>query len=171
MDSPWEAYVLGVIAYLAKLLASEWRSRFETSIAKMRVFRCLLFSAGAHARLLGALRFVSGASDARAASISHISWQRLVLVSFMMLYQDRLPALTTSLRSTPSCSLRRRMQATSKMNPILITALIALGSRALPFHGAASMIVDWHPPRNRDGMVGLAPQCLQASVWWRCPWW
>jgi formate hydrogenlyase subunit 4 len=63
MDSPWEAYALGGIAYLAKLLCGGVAlAIFETSIAKMRVFRVPAFlGAALMLGLLGALlRFVSG---------------------------------------------------------------------------------------------------------------
>jgi formate hydrogenlyase subunit 4 len=63
MDSGWEAYALGGIAYLAKLLCGGVAlAIFETSIAKMRVFRVPAFlGAALMLGLLGALlRFVSG---------------------------------------------------------------------------------------------------------------
>jgi formate hydrogenlyase subunit 4 len=63
MDSGWEAYALGVLAYLAKLLCfGVALAMFETSIAKMRVFRVPAFlGAALMLGLLGALlRFVSG---------------------------------------------------------------------------------------------------------------
>ena len=63
MDSAWEAYALGGIAYLAKLLCGGVAlAIFETSIAKMRVFRVPAFlGAALMLGLLGALlRFVSG---------------------------------------------------------------------------------------------------------------
>ena len=63
MDSAWEAYALGGIAYLGKLLCGGVAlAIFETSIAKMRVFRVPAFlGAALMLGLLGALlRFVSG---------------------------------------------------------------------------------------------------------------
>jgi formate hydrogenlyase subunit 4 len=63
VDSAWEAYALGGIAYLAKLLCGGVAlAIFETSIAKMRVFRVPAFlGAALMLGLLGALlRFVSG---------------------------------------------------------------------------------------------------------------
>ena len=63
MDSSWDAYVLGVLAYVAKLLCfGVALALFETSIAKMRVFRVPAFlGAALMLGLLGALlRFVSG---------------------------------------------------------------------------------------------------------------
>ncbi len=63
MDSGWNAYVVGVLAYLAKLLCfGVALAIFETSIAKMRVFRVPAFlGAALMLGLLGALlRFVSG---------------------------------------------------------------------------------------------------------------
>ena len=63
MDSLWDSYALGVLAYLAKLLCfGVALAIFETSIAKMRVFRVPAFlSAALMLGLLGALlRFVSG---------------------------------------------------------------------------------------------------------------
>jgi len=63
MDSAWGAYALGGIAYLAKLLCGGVAlAIFETSIAKMRVFRVPAFlGAALMLGLLGALlRFVSG---------------------------------------------------------------------------------------------------------------
>jgi len=63
MDSSWDAYALGVLAYLAKLLGlGVALAFFETSIAKMRVFRVPAFlGAALMLGLLGTLlRFVSG---------------------------------------------------------------------------------------------------------------
>ena len=63
MDSSWGAYALGVLAYLAKLLGlGVALAFFETSIAKMRVFRVPAFlGAALMLGLLGTLlRFVSG---------------------------------------------------------------------------------------------------------------
>ena len=63
MDSAWGAYALGGIAYLGKLLGlGVALAFFETSIAKMRVFRVPAFlGAALMLGLLGALlRFVSG---------------------------------------------------------------------------------------------------------------
>jgi len=63
MDSEWDVYALGVLAYLAKLLCfGVALALFETSIAKMRVFRVPAFlGAALMLGLLGALlRFVSG---------------------------------------------------------------------------------------------------------------
>ena len=63
MDSEWDAYAIGGIAYLAKLLCfGVALALFETSIAKMRVFRVPAFlGAALMLGLLGALlRFVSG---------------------------------------------------------------------------------------------------------------
>jgi formate hydrogenlyase subunit 4 len=63
MDSEWNTYALGVLAYLAKLLCfAVALAVFETSIAKMRVFRVPAFlGAALMLGLLGALlRFVSG---------------------------------------------------------------------------------------------------------------
>jgi len=62
MDSSWGAYALGVLAYLAKLLGlGVALAFFETSIAKMRVFRVPAFlGAALMLGLLGTLlRFVS----------------------------------------------------------------------------------------------------------------
>ena len=62
MDSSWDAYALGVLAYLAKLLGlGVALAFFETSIAKMRVFRVPAFlGAALMLGLLGTLlRFVS----------------------------------------------------------------------------------------------------------------
>jgi formate hydrogenlyase subunit 4 len=63
MDSGWDAYAMGMLAYLAKLLCGGVAlAIFETSIAKMRVFRVPAFlGAALMLGLLGALlRFVSG---------------------------------------------------------------------------------------------------------------
>jgi formate hydrogenlyase subunit 4 len=63
MDSGWDAYALGVLAYLAKLLClGVALAIFETSIAKMRIFRVPAFlGAALMLGLLGTLlRFVSG---------------------------------------------------------------------------------------------------------------
>ena len=63
MDSGWDSYAIGGIAYLAKLLClGVALAIFETSIAKMRVFRVPAFlGAALMLGLLGALlRFVSG---------------------------------------------------------------------------------------------------------------
>jgi formate hydrogenlyase subunit 4 len=63
MDGLWDAYALGVLAYLAKLLCfGVALAIFETSIAKMRVFRVPAFlGAALMLGLLGTLlRFVSG---------------------------------------------------------------------------------------------------------------
>jgi formate hydrogenlyase subunit 4 len=63
MDGGWETYAIGGIAYLAKLLCfGVALAIFETSIAKMRVFRVPAFlGAALMLGLLGALlRFVSG---------------------------------------------------------------------------------------------------------------
>jgi formate hydrogenlyase subunit 4 len=62
VESTWQAYVIGIAAYLAKMLAcGVGLAFFETSIAKMRVFRVPAFlGAALMLGLLGALlRFVS----------------------------------------------------------------------------------------------------------------
>jgi len=62
-DSTWDAYAVGAIAYMAKLLVGGCAlALFETSIAKMRVFRVPAFlGAALMLGFLGVLlRFVSG---------------------------------------------------------------------------------------------------------------
>ena len=63
VDGAWDAYAVGVLAYIGKLLAGGLAlAIFETSIAKMRVFRVPAFlGAALMLGLLGVLlRFVSG---------------------------------------------------------------------------------------------------------------
>ena len=97
--------MLGAIAYLAKLaLAGVALGVFETSIAKMRVFRVPDFvGAALMLAFLGALLlFVSRTLRVRglAFDFAHLLAGGLVLISFLLLYQIPLlmRCLTRSLR-------------------------------------------------------------------------
>jgi len=90
---------VGVAAYVARLaVAAILLALFETSIAKMRVFSLFRISrrrpdAGAAGDAV-AVRFGEACSmNGLAFDVAHLLAGSLVLVSFMMLYQDRLYAL------------------------------------------------------------------------------
>jgi hypothetical protein len=96
VEGSWAAYGIGLISYLAKLAAGGFAlGLFETSIAKMRVFRVPEFFGRCPDAWLSwnaaALRFGGVLMTGQAFDISHLLAGGLVLVSFMMLYQDRLP--------------------------------------------------------------------------------
>ena len=122
------AIAIGVAAYLGKLAVGGFLlAVFETSIAKMRVFRVPEFlGAALMLGLLGHLAAVRVAEPLRmhglTFDIAHLLAGSLVLVSFMLLYQDRLyallnifalHALVLALRSPGRPSSRMRRISTS----------------------------------------------------------
>ena len=97
-DAAPQALLIGVAAYVAKLAAGGFLlAVFETSIAKMRVFRVPDFLGVA--LMLGLLAtllmFVARSHEMSTLTldIAHLLAGSLVLVSFLLLYQDRLYAL------------------------------------------------------------------------------
>ncbi len=97
-DAGTAVMAIGLASYVGKLAAGGFLlALFETSIAKMRVFRVPEFLGAA--LMLGLLAtlllFVSRSSVMRGLTfdIAHMLAGGLVLVSFMQLYQDRLYAL------------------------------------------------------------------------------
>ena len=90
--------VIGLVAYIAKLaVGGSLLALFETSIAKMRVFRVPEFLGAA--LMLGLLGDASSVCLAEPVmrgltfDVAHLLAGTLVLVSFLELYQDRLYAL------------------------------------------------------------------------------
>src|SRR4029078_6168741 len=129
---------VGVLTYMVKLAAGGvLLAIFETSIAKMRVFRVPEFLGAA--LMLGLLAtlllFVSRSLSMRGitSDIAHMLAGTVVLVSFMQLYQDRLYALlNTFALHALVLALSVAWQAYAQNAPHLyITALIALVFKAI----------------------------------------
>ena len=96
--SPLAGYAVGMVTYLGKLAVGGFLIvLFETSIAKMRVFRVPDFLGIAlMLGLLGMLlrlRLAELLMDGHSLDIAHMLAGGMVLVSFMLLYQDRMFAL------------------------------------------------------------------------------
>ena len=151
---------LGFAAYVGKLaVGGVLLALFETSIAKMRVFRVPDFlGAALMLGLLGVLLlFVSRGASAMTASqfdIAHLLAGGLVLISFLLLYQDRLTPCSTSIAAQAvTLSLSVAWQAYVQDAPQLyITAVIALvvqGDRH-PRRPAPDHQAPGHPSRDRD---------------------
>ena len=110
-----------------------------------------------------------------AFDIAHLLAGALVLVSFMLLYQDRLYALLNVFAlHALVLALSVAWQAYVQNAPHLyVTAAIALvfkahrhSGRAAPDHRAAR-----HPPRDRDRWSASARPCCSAWGSSRCRWW
>jgi hypothetical protein len=90
-------YAIGAMAFSPAALAGILLAVFETTIARMRVFRAGVSWHFADARLAGSPFDVRDAESVVTGSLSydvaHLFAGGMVLVSFMLLYQDRMGAL------------------------------------------------------------------------------
>ena len=106
--------------------------------------------------------------------VAHMLAGGLVLVSFMMLYQDRLYALLNVLALHAFVlALSVAWQAHIQDAPHLyITAAIALGFKAILDPGGAAPhgVPPRHPPRDRDGGRHRPDHARRHRAWWRCRW-
>ena len=152
---------------------------FETAIAKMRVFRVPEFlGAALMLGLLGdaaAVRVAEPLMDRLAFDIAHLLAGGLVLVSFMLLYQDRLYALLNIFAlHALVLSLSVAWQAYIQDAPHLyVTAAIALVFKAIIDSGArctASSSGSASIARSRPWSAS-APPCWPAWAWSRCRSW
>ena len=89
------AYAVGLASYLGKLAVGGFLlGLFETSIAKMRVFRVPDFlgdrADARPARHAPALRVAELLMDGFSLDVAHMLAGGMVLVSFLLLYQDRM---------------------------------------------------------------------------------
>ena len=159
---------IGLLAYLVKLAVGGFLlAFFETSIAKMRVFRVPEFLGAA--LMLGLLAtllmFVSRSSLMHSLTfdIAHLLAGSLVLVSFMLLYQDRLYALLNvyALHALV-LALSVAWQAYAQDAPHLyVTAAIALVFKAIIIPVVLHrMIVKLGMHREIETVVGIGPTML-----------
>ena len=107
--------------------------------------------------------------------IAHLLAGSLVLVSFMLLYQDRLYALLNIFAlHALVLALSVAWQAYIQDAPHLyVTAAIALVFKAIviPVVAASDHRPARHPSRDRDGGRHRSRPCCSAWGWSRCPWW
>ena len=164
----WANYSLGVVAYAVKLgIAGFALAFFETSLAKMRVFRVPQFLGGAlMLGLLGPFCYSSREAsdmDRLAFDLAHFLAGGLVLVSFIMLYQDRLYALLNMFAiHALVLTLSVAWQAYVQHAPHLyVTAAIALVFKAIIVPVALHrMIVRLGIHRQIESVVGIGPTML-----------
>ena len=156
------------LAYVGKLaVAGVLLALFETTIAKMRVFRVPDFVGVA--LMLGflavLLRFRLGEPLMKglAFDFAHLLAGGLVLISFMLLYQNRLYSLLNVFAlQAVVLSLSVAWQAYVQDAPHLyVTAAIALVFKAIdhPDRAAPDHRASRHSPRGRDRRSASAPPC------------
>jgi len=180
--APWQvallgtgplAYAIGAGAYVVKLaLAGFLLALFETATAKMRVFRIPQFlGAALMLGLLGTLllcveEFLMQ-MHSLAFDISHTLAGGLVLISFMMLYQDRLYSLLNVFAlHAVVLALSVAWQAFIQDAPHLyITAVIALVFKAIVIPVALHRIVkQLGIHRDIESAVGIGPTMLAGMA-------
>ena len=164
------SYAIGAGAYIAKLaLAGFLLALFETATAKMRVFRVPQFlGAALHAgpaRHPAAVRLEEFLMQMQslAFDISHTLAGGLVLISLMMLYQDRLYSLLNVFAlHALVLSLSVAWQAFIQDAPHLyVTAVIALVFKAIVIPVALHRIVkQLGIHRDIESAVGIGPTML-----------
>ena len=106
--------------------------------------------------------------------VSHLFAGGLVLVSFMLLYQDRLYALlNTFALHAIVLALSVAWQAYVQDAPHLyVTAAIALGLKGIVIPVALHRIVSSSASTARSRQRSASGrQCSPAWRWWRYPWW
>ena len=175
------AMAIGLVAYVAKLaVGGALLALFETTVAKMRVFRVPDFlGAGLMLGLLATLLLFVTAEPLRwpasSFDVAHLLAGGLVLVSFVLLYQDRMSALLNVFAlHAVVLALSVAWQAYVQDAPhLFVTAGIALvfkahrhSDRAPPHRRAPG-----HPSPDRDGWRRRLRPCSPA---WRlspCRWW
>ena len=174
------ALAIGIGAYLGKLAVGGFLlALFETSIAKMRVFRVPEFLGAA--LMLGLLghaapvRLAEPVMRGLTFDVAHLLAGSLVLVSFLQLYQDRLYALLNMFAlHALVLALSVAWQAYVQDAPHLyVTALIALVFKAIviPVVAASDHRSARHPSRDREGGRRRHRRCCSAWGWSRSPWW
>ena len=164
------SYAIGAGAYIAKLaLAGFLLALFETATAKMRVFRVPQFlGAALHAgpaRHPAAVRLEEFLMQMHslAFDISHTLAGGLVLISLMMLYQDRLYSLLNVFAlHALVLALSVAWQAFIQDAPHLyVTAVIALVFKAIVIPVALHRIVkQLGIHRDIESAVGIGPTML-----------
>ena len=121
------------------------------------------------------LRVAELLMDGLAFDIAHLLAGGLVLVSFMLLYQDRLYALLNVFAlHAVVLALSVAWQAYVQDAPhLFVTAAIALVFKAIVIPMALHRIIaaPRHPPRDRDGRSASARPCSPAWGWSRSRWW
>jgi hydrogenase-4 component E len=162
------AYAIGAVAYLSKLAVAGFAlAFFETSIAKMRVFRVPEFLVR-HSCWGSSARFSSSSREASEMNrfgfdVAHLLAGGLVLVSFTMLYQDRLYALLNVFAiHALVLTLSVAWQANVQHAPHLyVTAAIALVFKALVIPIALHrMVVRLGIHREVETVVGIGSTML-----------
>ena len=164
------SYTIGAGAYIAKLaLAGFLLALFETATAKMRVFRVPQFLGAAldagPARHPAAVRLEEFLMQMQslAFDISHTLAGGLVLISLMMLYQDRLYSLLNVFAlHALVLALSVAWQAFIQDAPHLyVTAVIALVFKAIVIPVALHRIVkQLGIHRDIESAVGIGPTML-----------
>ena len=165
------AFAIGVVSYITKLAVGGFLlAVFETAMAKMRVFRVSGFPrGGADARPAGgaaAVRFAERVMDRLALDVAHLFAGGLVLVSFMLLYQDRMFGLLNIFALHAFVvSLSVAWQAHIQHAPHLyITAAIALIVKAIVIPVALHrIIVRLGIHRTIETVVGIG-QTMLAGI-------
>ncbi len=160
--------LFGAFAYLAKLtVAGVALGVFETSIAKMRVFRVPDFvGAALMLGFLGALllvRFEDPEMKGLDFDVAHLLAGGLVLVSFMLLYQNRLYALLNVFAlQAVVLSLSVAWQAyVQDADHLYVTALIAFAFKAIVIPVALHRIIaQLGIHRDVENVVGVGPTML-----------
>ena len=168
------AYAIGAGAYVVKLaIAGFLLALFETATAKMRVFRVPQISrrradAGParHAAAVRVEEFLMQ-MQSLAFDVSHTLAGGLVLISFMMLYQDRLYSLLNVFAlHALVLALSVAWQAFVQDAPHLyITAVIALVFKAIVIPVALHRIVkQLGIHRDIESAVGIGPTMLAGMA-------
>ena len=162
------ALAVGIVAYVGKLAGGGLLlAVFETSIAKMRVFRVPEFLGAA--LMLGLLatppsvRFAEPVMSRLTFDVAHMLAGSLVLVSFLQLYQDRLYALLNIYAvHALVLALSVAWQAYAQDAPHLyVTAAIALVFKAIIIPIALHrIIVRLGIHREIEKVVGVGPAML-----------
>ena len=109
-----------------------------------------------------------------AFDIAHLLAGSLVLISFLVLYQDRLYALLNVFAAHAFVlAASVAWQAFIQDAPHLyVTAAIALVFKAIVIPVALHrIIVRLGIHREIETVVGIGPPCSPAWAWSRCPWW
>ena len=162
------AQLIGVVAYVGKLaVGGALLALFETTVAKMRVFRVSNFlGAALMLGLLGTLLlFVSRSLDMGHIEfdLAHLLAGGLVLMSFMLLYQDRLFALLNVFTlQAVVLALSVSWQAYVQNAPhLFVTAAIALIFKAIVIPVALHrIIVRLGIHREVENVVTIGPTML-----------